>query len=161
MENSQFDNPDIYRFFFNVHDMVDEDGEQATTDAICSRKLTPQSKLWRFLTAFGIKPEIGKTFELEDCIGKTVMAIVEPNKAGTYNNVASLAPLPRGAGAPKQESAPAAVDNGISDFWAATRAANLTLEVVKQASEDMFGKAPANLTAEQRDELLKAMDVPF
>lgn len=179
MENSQYDNPDIYRFYFDVHDMEDENGEQATTDAICSRKLTPSSKLWKFLTAFGLRPEIGKTFELEDCIGKTVMAVVEPNKAGTYNNVASLVPLPRGA-----QSAPSAAQEArqpvdvsdvpfdtaeppladalheaaaLADWTEQLRTIGYSTKEIIDHAKAKKGKALRDLSAAERDELMAEM----
>lgn len=169
MENSQYDNPEIYRFYFDVHDMEDENGEQATTDAICSRKLTPSSKLWKFLTAFGQRPEIGKTFELEDCIGKTVMAVVEPNKAGTYNNVASLVPLPRGtttnATPPTTntvdeedvpfDTEPPAESSPLNDWLTAMRNVGFSTKEIIDLCKSRFEKLPRELSDLQRDLLGK------
>ena len=164
MENSQFDNPEIYRFYFDVHDMKDENGEQATTDAICSRKLSPSSKLWKFLTAFGMRPEIGKTFDLEECIGKTVVASVEPNKAGTFNNVAGLYPLPKTStnalssttNTPAVDDAPFDTESNPLNVWLdGMKAVGFNTKEIIDLCKSRFNKMPPALSDLERDLLSK------
>lgn len=111
IEKSEF-NPEIYRFYFDVDGKKDEDGNQATTDAISSRTLSPKSKLWSWLESFGLRPEVGKVIDLEAVVGRKVMVVVKQH--GDYTRVEELVPVPEGFQAPPAppSDAPTAAQEG-------------------------------------------------
>ena len=167
-------NPDIYRFLFDVDGKKDDEGNQATTDAISSRALSPKSKLWDWLVAFGLNPQVGKTIDLEGVIGRKVMIVVEQN--GEYTRVGKLVPLPEGMAQP----APAAIEpdevpwaddkpTPLADALAEASALATIVDEAKKIGFSMkeiidvaqseFGKPPKDLTAEERDRFQKALGV--
>lgn len=169
-------NPDIYRFLFDVDGKKDDEGNQATTDAISSRALSPKSKLWDWLVAFGLNPQVGKTIDLEGVIGRKVMIVVEQN--GEYTRVGKLVPLPEGMAqpAPSTSSEPDDVpwnEGGtkppLADALAEASALATIVDEAKKIGFSMkeiidvaqseFGKPPKDLTAEERDRFQKALGV--
>ena len=155
IENSQF-NPDVYRLSLETEDVLTQEGNPVRLDAICSRTLSPKSKLWRWLTAFGMTPEVGKRIDLEDVVERSALAIVinKESEGGVFSRVDDIVPLPsrRRAAAGEQE-------DDISAWWKRTRDAGIDRMDAMATSEEMFGKAPAVLTTEERDELSKRLGI--
>lgn len=154
LPNSTYTN-DIYRFYFDVENLLDEEGNQATTDAISSRTLSPKSKLWGWLTAFGLKPEVGKVMDLEEVIGKRVMLVVTPSDNGEYNRVTNIVPLPKGA-------QPASADllteaSALATWMDSVRSIGYTTKEIIDHCQAKYGRKPNELTAEERDELAKEL----
>ena len=66
----------MVRFKLVVEGELTKDGKQIVLDPIANRVLSPKSKLWSWLVAFGFSPRIGEAFELENCVGKRALAAV-------------------------------------------------------------------------------------
>ena len=162
-------NPDIYRFYFDVDGKKDEEGNQATTDAISSRALSPKSKLWDWLVAFGLRPEVGKVIDLESVIGRKVMIVVEAH--GEYTRVGKLVPLPEGMAQPANDDAPfdtepkqpladaLAEAAALSEWFERVKAIGFTPKEILDHSVAMTGKTPKDLTPDEREQLSKSMGV--
>lgn len=155
LPNSTYTN-DIYRFYFDVENVLDEEGNQATTDAISSRTLSPKSKLWGWLTAFGLHPEVGKVIDLEEVVGKRVMLVVTPSDNGEYNRVTNIVPLPKGAtnGATGDVLTEA---SALATWMEGIRQVGYTTKEIIDHCQGKFGRKPNELTAEERDELSKEL----
>jgi hypothetical protein len=158
LENPQFGNGDVIRFALETTDVVDEEGNPVQLDGIANDKLTPMSKLSRWLTAFGVSAKPGEDVDMEKAIGQQAMAVIvlKPGKDGTgaFPRIDDLVPLPK-AGGRSVPTTPASVD--ISGWWKTTRDAGLKRDDVLKASKEMFGAEPAELAPEDRDELLTVL----
>lgn len=159
-------NPEVYRLLFDVEGVKDEEGNQATTDAICSRTFSPKSKLWGWLVAFGLKPEVGKVMDLESVIGRRCMAVVEAN--GDYTRVGNLVPLPRGSqptnvdDVPFDTDAPPLADAlheaaALADWTEQLRGIGYSTKEIIDHAKAKTGKALRDLSAAERDELMAEM----
>ncbi len=100
LENSQYD-PNVYRFTLETTEVLDSDSRGIELTAISSRKLTPNSKLTRWVTALvGHIPEIGGEIDLEEVVGKHCLMVVVMRKSeqgGEFARVDDLIPAPKRA----------------------------------------------------------------
>jgi hypothetical protein len=96
IENSQYD-PRIYRISLETADYFDEDGQPVKLDAIASRKLSPNSKMTRWLAAFNVPFIVGNRIDLEQIIGKSCMATIlnKQTERGEFSRVEELVAAPR------------------------------------------------------------------
>lgn len=98
LDNPQFGDGEVVRFKLVVGGELTKDGKEIVLDPIANRVLSPKSKLWSFLVAFGFSPRIGQAFELEDCVGKRALAAVVaktlPDGSKGFPRVESLMRLP-------------------------------------------------------------------
>lgn len=161
IENPQFGNGDVVRLYMALADVLDAEGEEIELDGMANRKLTPKSKLTRWAEALGraIDFDNEDDFDPEELIGSQCLIKVVRADKDSWPKIEDMTAPPKTRAT--RQAAPPTADNGISNFWAATRKAGVTLEDVKLSSNDMFGKAPADLTPDQRTELLEALQVPF
>ena len=168
IENSQY-NPEVYRFFFDVDGKKDDEGNQMTTDAISSRAFSPKSKLWSWLEAFGLTPEVGKVMDLEGVIGRKVMIVVKQH--GEYTRVEELVPLPEGMGQPAafddvpfDDAKPTLKDalaeaTELAKLVEAAKAVGYTMKEITDLSMGAYSKPPKDLTAEERTGLATSMGI--
>lgn len=160
LENPQYGNGDVIRFALETTDVVDEEGNPVQLDGIANDKMTPMSKLSRWLSAFGVSAKPGEDVDMEEAIGKQAMAVIvlKPGKDGTgaFPRIDDLVPLPRSGGR-AAPAAPAATD--ISAWWKQTRDAGLKRDDVLKTSNEMFGAEPAELAPEDRAELFERMTI--
>lgn len=176
IENSQY-NPEVYRFYFDVVGKKDEEGNQMTTDAISSRAFSPKSKLWGWLEAFGLTPEVGKVMDLESVIGRQVMIVVKQH--GEYTRVEELVPLPEGMGQPTPDIIDkfAAADgvtreqevSSLSDALAdaaelativdEAKKIGFSMKEITDVCQSEFNKPMKELDATERDRFRKALGV--
>ncbi len=95
---SQYD-PYVYRWTLETTEVLDSDGRGIELTAISSRKLTPNSKLTRWVNALlGHIPEIGGEIDLEEVVGKHCLMVVvmKPSASGTeFARVDDLIPEPK------------------------------------------------------------------
>lgn len=157
MPESKFTN-DIYRFYFDVDDLLDEEGNQATTDAISSRTLSPKSKLWGWLIAFGLRPEVGKVIDIEEVVGKHVMLVVTPSDSGEYNRVSNIVPLPKGkanGAAPGGDVLTEA--SALANWMDEIRAIGYTTKEIIDFCQSKFGRKPNELSASEREDIGKEL----
>jgi hypothetical protein len=99
LENSLYGTGEVLRFTLKCADEVDENGDPVELDAIANLKLTPKSKLWSWAEAFGLKPEVGKSFDTDALIGLTALAVVKDkgnDDGSVFSRVENLMPLPKG-----------------------------------------------------------------
>ena len=124
LENSQFGTGEVIRFTLTVLDEQDAEGNEVELDAIANYKLTPKSKLWGWCAAFGVAPEVGKSFDTSQLHGLEAMAVVidKPgDDGGVFSRVDEIVPLPKAMGG--RDKAPPSVINpdGTANwtvFWA-------------------------------------------
>ena len=157
IENSMYGSGDVVRLYMQLTDVLGPEGEEVILDGIANRKITPLSKLTRWADALGrvIDFDSEDDFDTEELVGGECLIKVERKDKDSWPKVTDLTALP------KIMARSVDPPGSIGEFWAKTRQANIPLAVVKQSAEEMFGKAPANLTEDERDELLKALEVPF
>jgi hypothetical protein len=154
LDNSQFGNGDVIRFVLEVVDVLDENGEPVQLDAIANRKLTPKSKLWGWLEAFGLKVAVGAKVNIEDAVGREAFAIViekEGSQGGSFARIESIVPAPsrKPAGDPK--------DMPISEWWALVRSKGHDTSGARDKAVELFGKEPKDLSGEERAAVLAAL----
>lgn len=158
IENPQYGNGDVIRFAFECTDVVDNEGNPYELDGIAIDILTPESKLTKWLAAFGVTAKPGETLDMEEAIGRECLAEIvhKPGKDGTgaFPRIDKLVPLPKSSGRPAPSQA---VSGDISAWWKETRTAGLKREDVINASKEMFGAEPAELAPEDREELMAAL----
>ena len=152
IENSSF-NPHVYRLRLETEDKLTEEGNPVPLDAICSRTLSPKSKLWRWLVAFGLQPEIGKNIDLEDIVEKEALAIVilKETETGVFSRVDDIVPLPVST---RRAAAPA---DDIGSWWAEVRAAGPTVKEATDKAVAMYKKEPKDCTPLERQAVLQAL----
>jgi hypothetical protein len=99
LDKSQFGTGDVYRLYLEADDAVEEDGvTPVQLDAIANKSLTAKSKMTRWLAAFGVPFEEGKTLDLEQIIGRHCLALVANRigeQGGEFSRVEDLMPMPR------------------------------------------------------------------
>ena len=165
IENSQY-NPEVYRFYFDVDGKKDDEGNQATTDAISSRAFSPKSKLWGWLEAFGLQPEVGKVMDLESVVGRKVMIVVKQH--GEYTRVEELVTPPEGMNSQHASTAnvgdvpfddapkPALADElaeaaALASWFEEVKAIGYTTkEILDHCKAQYNGRLPKELTADER-----------
>lgn len=154
LENPQFGDGAVIRFELETTDVLDEEGNPVRLDGIASDKLTPLSKLTRWLKAFGVTAEPGEEIDMARAIGQRAQAVIvlRPGKDGTgsFPRIEDLVALPR-----SRAVRPAPV-NDISDWWKATRERGLNRKEVLDRSQELFGCEPAELAPEDRAELMES-----
>lgn len=151
LENPQFGNGDVIRFTLRVDDLMDENGKEVERDLIANDKLTPMSKLTECLMAFGVRAEVGEELDLEECVGHKALAQVSERKKDdkVYDRIEKLLP--------QQRMAAADPAGNISDFWKVVKNKGYTVPQVTQTAEDMYGKHPKDLSADERQEILETI----
>lgn len=97
LAESKFGTGDIIRFYAKLHDVMDADGDPVIIDAIANLLLTPMSKLWSWLEALGVSPEVGYDIDIESVVGKPcVLSIIDNVKDGTtFSRVDGIFPAKR------------------------------------------------------------------
>jgi hypothetical protein len=155
LANSQFGNGEVIRFDLEVIDVLDEDGNPITLDGIANRKLTPGSKLWKWLEAFGLKMAVGERVDIEQIVGRQAFAVVvsrEGAKGGTFARIENLVPAPSSTAAagPVEEME-------ISAWWALVRSEGFNTSDGRNKAEELFKKEPKDLNGIQRAEVLTAL----
>lgn len=135
LDNSQFGSGDVIRFDLEAVDMVMPDGNPVQLDAIANDRLTPKSKLWGWLEAFGLKVEVGSDIDIDDVVGREAYAVVvdkASEQGGVFSKVDNLIPLPK-TGARSMPGAAPPLEVVRSDgsvnliaFWKALDAAGIT-----------------------------------
>lgn len=125
IENSQFD-PRVYRFLFETTEVVDAEGKPIVLDAISSRKLTPNSKLTRWVNALiGHIPTVGDSINLEEVVGKECLAVVvikKTDQGGEFARIDDIVAAPKRATRSASEATqkPAQAQNGKAEGDVAT-----------------------------------------
>lgn len=156
IEKSQF-SPDVIRFDLDV-ELFDANGDQVKLDAIAAQKLSPKSKLWRWLTAFGVDVSVDADIDIEACIGLSCLAVVKDNepKDGMppLSKVDDLIPLPASGKANANIA-----ELSIADWWKLTRDKGFSLKEMRDGSDSMYGKEPKDLDGQERAALLEAMPI--
>ena len=153
IENPQYGDGRVIRFILEVDDVLDENGDPVVLDPIANDKLTPKSKLWGWLEAFGLTLEIGKSVDCDKAIGQTAIALIGERTGkdgtGSFPSVESLVP--------SQRASTATDDDSVSAFWSMARNKGLTIAQAKQACVEMTGLEPKDVTPQQRKEVLASI----
>lgn len=151
LENATYGDGSVIRFQLRFDDVLDENGEEVTRDVIANDKLTPMSKLTGFLQAFGVKANVGEEIDIEECQGKSALArVIERRKDDkVYDRVEDLLPA--------QKQTTTDPKNNISDFWKAVKEKGFEVSEITQTVQDMYGKAPKDLTPEERESVLESL----
>ena len=166
LENPQFGSGDVIRFCIETTEVVDEEGNRIELDGIANDKLTPLSKLTRWLTAFGVTAEAGEEIDMEEAIGREAMAVivVKPGKDGTgaFPRVDDLVPLPKSGKASSAPQKPTAASNGdspdVDSFWRRIRAAGFDrADVLPYADGDL--STMGRKTQNELDQIMAEMGV--
>ena len=128
IKNPQFGDGHTLKFKFTVEDTVDEKGEQVYLSASASYKLSPKSKLWGWVEAFGFELEVGQEFDTDELVGMSCQALVSRTKkddGSEWSEISSLFPLGKQHNAPR----PVAKASGEPDydaFWKQVTAMGMT-----------------------------------
>lgn len=139
--NPQFGNGDVIKFTIQFDTLEDDEGELLTRETMASDYLTPGSKLTSILLAFGLTAEVGKTLDIDDCVGRQALATVGAKsktvngQVKTYDTIESIFPAPKTRSAPRPaQAAPTAAQlsvvnpDGSADydaFWRGVKALGL------------------------------------
>lgn len=162
LENPQYGNGDVIRFTFECVDEVDDDGNRYQLDGIANDILTTESKLTKWLAAFGVIAKPGEDIDMAEAVGRECLAevVVKPGKDGTgaFPRIDKLVPLPKGKAIGRTVAASGATESDVSAFWGETRKRNWERKAVLELSHEMFGAEPAELAPEDRAELLEAIE---
>jgi len=114
IQNPQFGNGDVIRFTLQTTDVVDEDGGPIELEAMANDSLTPNSKLTKWLTAFGVGiPEDADT-DLEKVVGRKCLVnveIVDRGDKGEWNRITELLAPPRSQSARRASREPVGADD--------------------------------------------------
>jgi hypothetical protein len=100
LQNPQFGNGDVLRIKVELVGIKDEDGEPVVLDGMASLKLSPMSKLWGWVSAFGFKLDVGQEFDTDLLRGKRAFAVVgqrEGQDGALWARIEDFVPLPKGA----------------------------------------------------------------
>ena len=166
LENPQFGNGDVIRFVLETVDVVDGEGNPIELDGIANDKLSPMSKLTRWLSAFGVTSKPGEEVDMEDAVDREAMAVIvnKPGKDGTgaFPRIEDLVPLPKtGNGRTARPTEPPVTTDGavmeIGDWWALTRQEGFERIAVIEKSKVMFGEEPPNISPAERTALLEEL----
>lgn len=115
LEKPLFGNGHMIKLKLEVADVMDENGDPVTLSASASYKLSPLSKLWGWVTAFGFDLEVDQDFDTDDLLGMRCQALIGQKKkddGSVWSQVESLFPLGKRAQAPRSP----ARDDGEPDF---------------------------------------------
>ena len=138
LENALYGNGNVIRFELEVCQHVDVSGNPIQLDALANDKLTPKSKLWGWLEAFGLHPEVEDDVDMEAAVGQEALAVVEnvPGKDGTgeFSRVANIIPLP--ANIPIRDPVRADGEPDFDAFWKRIRAAGFERKDVAPYADD-------------------------
>lgn len=142
---------EIIRFDLECRDRLDEEGNPVQLDAIASDKLTPKSKLTRWLDALGLKVATGEEVDIEQVVGQQCQARVvakldNTGKETGFTKVDDLLPLPNS----HRRNGPMT----LSDWWGAMREKGHDASNAKAKAVEMYGKEPKDLLVEERAEVL-------
>lgn len=100
IENPQFGSGDVLRVKVRLPGVNNEDGDEVELDAMANLKLTPKSKLWGWIEAFGFKLAIGQDFDTEQLRGKRAYAVVgqrEGQDGALWARIEDFVALPKSA----------------------------------------------------------------
>lgn len=178
LENPAFGTGDVVKLEIELDDVEDDGapGELVKLTALANRKLSPSSKLWGWVEAFGFSLEIGQDFDLDWLEGRQAMALIGEKKRddGTvWSTIESIFPRPARKGrtsggktAPAPKAAAEVDENTpISDWWAVLRERyHFTRVAVVDAGKEMFGKEPAECSGVERLQLYRELtegDAPW
>lgn len=120
LENPQFGDGAVIRFELEVVDQLAPDGSALVIDAIANDRLTPKSKLWGWLEAFGITPQINGDVDIEACVYREAMARIVKKPESEFTRVDELFPLPSNMAKPSASKADGEPD--FTGFWAQIKA---------------------------------------
>ena len=133
---STFNNGDVIRITCKLVDVVDEGGDPVHLDAIANAKLTSLSKLWAWLEALGLHPEVDFDLDLEQVVGHAcVLSIVDAKSSkddSVYSRVEAIYPPKRQALAAEGLLSPTGAVNWTA-FWAECGRRHITREMVADA----------------------------
>ena len=151
LEDAAFGDGSIIRFDLECRDRLDEEGNPTQLDAIANDKLTPKSKLTRWLDAFGVKVATGDEIDIEEAVGRACQARVvkkidAAGKDTGFSKIDDLLPLPNS----RKADGPMT----LSDWWAAMREKGHDTGAAKGQCVDKYGKEPKDLSIEERAEVL-------
>lgn len=150
-------NPNIIRFDMEIVDQVDASGNAVEIDAIASDRLTLKSKLYAWLSAFGLKLDLNADIDIEEVIGREALAQVVKKPDSEYTKVDNIIPLPAGgfrtgaAVAPPLQVIRADGSVNFIAFWKSLEQAGVTREMLADSlGVDMEGltKHLASLSAD-------------
>lgn len=165
IENSQWDK-NVIRFDLQTTDVLDENGDAVELDAIASRKLSPKSKLWGWLTALGVQLDVGADIDLEEAIGHEALAVIEDHTGtdgAVFSRVKDLIP-------PASQKAVVDVkDLPVSDWWALVKESGFSVIAARDKAVELYKKEPKDLTPALRADVLAVLmgitvepeDLPF
>lgn len=97
LEKPTYGDGHVLAVYIDLEDYEDDEGKAVELNGIASYVLSPKSKLWGWMTAFGIKVEVGGEYEPQDMIGRHAFAMIgeKPGKdGGMFNTIDSLMPVP-------------------------------------------------------------------
>jgi hypothetical protein len=134
LTGAQFGSGDVARFYCRVADVLDESGDPVIIDAIANLLLSPMSKLWGWLEALGMHPEIGVEQDLEEAVGKAcVLSVVDNVRDGvTYSRVEGIFPARNApaAGLPAPNLLTPTGEVNWTGFWAECTRRHISRDMV-------------------------------
>lgn len=142
-----------------VNDVVNEDGSDIELTASASYKLSPSTKLWSWVEAFGFKLEVGQSFDTDQLIGMSCQALITQDKkddGSVWAKVDQLFPLGRKAAPALQVIRDDGSVNWIA-FWKSMDTAGVSRQnVADSLGVDMEGltKHLASMSKEDVVDLL-------
>jgi len=139
IENPQFGDGNVVRLYMVLNDVVDDQGEEIELDGMANRKLTPKSKLTRWAEALGrpIDFDNEDDFDTEELVGANCLIKVVRADKDSWPKIEDMTAPPK-LGRPAK--ATPANEDDVSAWW-----------------EELYGKAPADLTAPERAKLMEAL----
>lgn len=142
----------VIRFDLEVVDQMGADGNPMTIDAIANDRLSPKSKLWSWLEAFGLKPSLDEDIDIEECIEREAMARVVAKPDSEFTKVDDLFALPATSATRRTAKRQ---DNGSNEpdydqFWRDVRA-------MGKSNDDVVQLLPNKKLTDMAD--LKAHDL--
>jgi len=164
IEGSRFGDGAILRIDLELEGETDSSGQPVIVDGIANLTLSPKSKLWGWVKAFGFELEFGTPFNTDDLIGARAQAVIvdkpstsDPNLV--FSAIDQIVPLPRAKGAAPAAKTAAVTSAGlpIGEWWALTRKEGLSQPAVNAAAAHLYGKEPKELTAAERADLVTTM----
>lgn len=148
IENPQFGNGDVVRIILLVDGVLQPDGEETHLDAIANMKLTPKSKLWGWVTAFGLELVVGSEFDTDALVGRSALARIENDvkeDGSTWPRVRDIFPAvvkPAAGSLTKPDGKP-----DYNAFWARVKAIGKTKADVDALAVSVPGRSVAELEA--------------
>lgn len=154
LPNPQFGDGNVLRLKLQVVDMVNPDGSDVVLDAIANLKLSPMSKLWGWIEAFGFKLEVGQDFDTDQLKGLNAYAVVgqrEGQDGALWPRVESIIPLP------KQRASSTSAASNVSGWWAYIREEGFTVKEATDKAEELYDKHPKDMSPDEREAVFTAL----